>query len=221
MNELKFLVLHCTATPAGRWVTPQQVTQWHMGPREVKDKKGVTTGVVYKGKTYPSLNDLPNDVIGGVPIRNLRGNGWDRDGYWKLILLDGTLHEFYPNNRDAFVQANEVTWGAIGTAMPRPYKNQLNWFAIHVCYVGGMSADFKRAQDTRTLQQVAALKSIIKDVISFAPGIQILGHNQADPKACPSFWVPKWLRDNKTELGITDANIYTNDPYNASKFKFA
>lgn len=32
MNELKFLIIHCTATPEGREVTSDQIRAWHMNP---------------------------------------------------------------------------------------------------------------------------------------------------------------------------------------------
>ena len=32
MKELKYLVIHCTATPEGRAVTPQDIRQWHLSP---------------------------------------------------------------------------------------------------------------------------------------------------------------------------------------------
>ena len=32
MAELKYLVIHCTATPEGRDVTPEDIRQWHTSP---------------------------------------------------------------------------------------------------------------------------------------------------------------------------------------------
>lgn len=32
MNELKYLIIHCTATPEGREVTSDQIRAWHLSP---------------------------------------------------------------------------------------------------------------------------------------------------------------------------------------------
>ena len=31
-NRLKYLIIHCTATPAGREVTPEDIRRWHLSP---------------------------------------------------------------------------------------------------------------------------------------------------------------------------------------------
>jgi len=46
-------------------------------------------------------------------------------------------------------------------------------------------------------------------VIAYKPDILIAGHNQFDNKACPSFFVPTYLK----MIGIPDKNIYTKDPF--------
>jgi hypothetical protein len=33
MARFQYLILHCTATPAGRWVSPDEVKQWHTAPK--------------------------------------------------------------------------------------------------------------------------------------------------------------------------------------------
>lgn len=47
-NELKYLILHCTATPEGRPVTAEQIIQWHTAPKE---KGG-------RGWSRPGYSDL-------------------------------------------------------------------------------------------------------------------------------------------------------------------
>jgi hypothetical protein len=76
-----------------------------------------------------------------------------------------------------------------------------------------MDAAYEQPKDTRTEAQKEALATIVRDYLEFAPEIQVAGHNQFSAKACPSFWVPDWLR----ELGIPEANIYSADPHGAAQ----
>lgn len=160
-NAFKFLFIHCTATPSGRWVSAETVKQWHTAKAP-------------------------------------QGNGWSKVGYSDLILLDGTRHRFVRHDNDRQIDDFEVTNGV------------RNWNSTsrHLCYVGGLSADLKKALDTRTQSQMDTMEAIIKEVLAYAPDVKILGHNQADNKACPSFFVPFWLRS----IGILEKNIYTADP---------
>ena len=158
MSRFQHLVIHCTATPAGRWVTPEEVLRWHTA-------------------------------------KPPQGNGWSRVGYSDLILLDGTRHQFVKHDNDLEIDAFEITNGVKG----------INSISRHMCYVGGLSKDLKKAQDTRTPAQNETIKRIIYEVLAYAPDVLISGHNQWDTKACPSYNVPKWLR----EIGIPEKNIYT------------
>jgi hypothetical protein len=157
-NELKYLVIHCSATPAGRDVRAEEVIAWH----EARWGKG-------------------------------------RIGYRSFVELSGNVVRLRAANQNEIVEPEEVTWGVTG----------INKNAHHVCYAGGLSRDLKRIQDTRTDGQKKALENIVKTYLRFAPNIQIGGHNQFDNKACPSFWVPAWLR----EIGVPERNIYQADPY--------
>jgi N-acetylmuramoyl-L-alanine amidase len=122
------------------------------------------------------------------------GRGWSRVGYSDFILLDGTVENLRGYNDDMWVQANEITNGALG----------FNNVSRHICYAGGVMIDGKTPKDTRTQEQRFALENYVLDMISKYPHIQILGHNQVANKACPSFSVPVWLRS----LGISEKNIY-------------
>jgi hypothetical protein len=57
--------------------------------------------------------------------------------------------------------------------------------------------------------QTKTLTEIIKMVLDYAPNVLIGGHNQFDNKACPSFWVPDFLKS----IGVPERNIYKNDPF--------
>jgi len=168
-QELKYLILHCTATPEGRAVHQDTVRRWHTSPPPA-------------------------------------GRGWSRVGYSDLVLLDGARHRFVKHNHDKWVDAGEITNGAAG----------INSVSRHVCYVGGLDASGKKAKNTLTEVQNIMLSSIIAEVLSYAPTILIAGHNQFANKACPSFWVPEYLK-TQCLVKIRDLNIYTKDPYNIKR----
>lgn len=190
MSKLKYLVIHCTDTPAERKTTTEEIHQWHQGPLDKADGS-----VVYKGKTYPNRAALPDEEIGGVNIKKLKGRGWRQIGYSDLIDLEGNVHNMVPYNKDQEVDSWERTNGALG----------VNGVSRHVVYVGGRSKDFTRTEDTRTSAQRDAMKHYVMKTIMQHPDILIAGHNQFQKKACPSFDVAKWAR----AYGIPAKNICT------------
>jgi hypothetical protein len=112
--------------------------------------------------------------------------------------LDGRQHRFVSHNGDLFIDDKEITNGVKG----------INSISRHVVYVGGLDSDGS-PKNTMNLSQVKALTQIIKTVLDYAPDVLIGGHNQFDNKACPSFWVPEFLKS----IGIKERNIYKNDPF--------
>ena len=117
------------------------------------------------------------------------GRGWKQVGYTDMIHLDGRVERLVKNNEDANVDPWEMTNGAKG----------YNAISRHIVYVGGVDAnDVKKAVDTRTPAQKEALKRYVLDFHKRFPKVKIIGHNQVANKACPSFDVPKWLK----EIGI-------------------
>ena len=152
-KPMKYLVIHCTATKAGREVSSDEIRHWHTDP-------------VCKG-----------------------GRGWKQVGYTDMIHLDGRVERLVRNNEDANVDTWEMTNGAKG----------YNAISRHIVYVGGVDAnDVNKAKDTRTPAQKEALKRYVRDFHMRFPQVKIIGHNQIASKACPSFDVPKWLK----EIGI-------------------
>lgn len=131
------------------------------------------------------------------------GRGWSRVGYSDLILLDGTRHRFVRHNGDKWIDENEITTGVAG----------MNSVSRHVCYIGGLSKDGKTPKNTLTPAQNGILSSIIAEVLAYAPDVLIAGHNQFDNKACPSFWVPDYLKTTCL-VKVPSKNIYTKDPFN-------
>ena len=132
-----------------------------------------------------------------------KGRGWSRVGYSDLILLDGTRHKFVEHDNDLFIDNSEITWGVAS----------INSVSRHVCYVGGVDPKTKKGLNTLTDEQDWILQDIIVEVLNYAPDVLIAGHNQFDNKACPSFWVPEYLRLN----GCPERNIYTADPFKWAK----
>lgn len=143
-----------------------------------QEGKELTTGDIVKMHTSPKP----------------KGRGWKQVGYSDMIHLSGVVSNLVPYNEDDIVQPREITNGAIG----------LNGVTRHVVYVGGVERDGKTPKDTRTNQQLLALRNYVFHVLSAHPTIKILGHNQVAAKACPSFDVPTWLRT----IGVNEINIY-------------
>lgn len=116
------------------------------------------------------------------------GRGWKQVGYTDMFHLDGKRERLVQNNEDAYVDGWEITNGAVG----------YNSVSRHIVYVGGCAANGKTTKDTRTQKQREALKAYVLDFHRRFPNVKIVGHNQLSAKDCPSFDVPKWLK----EIGI-------------------
>lgn len=146
-KKLKYLVIHCTATPVGREVSAADIRQWHTSAPPA-------------------------------------GRGWKQVGYTDLFHLDGTVERLTSNNEDCNVDNWEITNGVAG----------YNRVSRHIVYAGGVDADnLKLARDTRTPEQLEAMKRYVLDFHRKHPTVKIVGHNQLSAKACPSFDVPQWL----------------------------
>lgn len=149
------MVVHCTATPAGREVTADELRAWHTAPPPA-------------------------------------GQGWKQVGYTDLFHLDGRVDRLVSNNEDAYVDGWEVTNGAAGN----------NSVSRHIVYVGGCANNKALTPtDTRTTQQINALKQYVIDFHKNHPAVKILGHRDLPgvKKACPSFDVATWLKS----IGVT------------------
>jgi N-acetylmuramoyl-L-alanine amidase len=188
MGKLKYLMIHCSATPEGRDLKPQDIIDMHISPEKQADGR-----YKFMGKLYKHVHELP------VKYQKKRGRGWSVPGYSEVITLDGKSHVLRAYNENNWVEANEVTNGATG----------FNQVTRHICYIGGLTTDGKKVKDTRTEDQEATMYDKVLSFIKSNPDIKILGHNQVANKGCPSFSVPQWLRS----VGIDEENIYTEDPY--------
>ena len=101
--------------------------------------------------------------------------GWNGIGYHYVIYRDGSVH----TGRDVEIMGAHCTGQ--------------NANSIGICYIGGMTADNKRPKDTRTPEQVAALRDLVELLKTEYPTATIHGHNEFANKACPCF-------DVKTDL---------------------
>ena len=99
--------------------------------------------------------------------------GWKGIGYHYVVDLDGTIEP----GRDVTIAGAHTTGH--------------NADSIGVCYIGGADTDMK-PKDTRTEEQKAALRLLLKYLVQKYPGATIYGHRDFAQKACPSF-------DAKTE----------------------
>lgn len=112
---------------------------------------------------------------------------WKQVGYHYLIAKDGFIN--YLASED------QVTNGVGGH----------NQHSIHVSYIGGIDKQGK-PKDTRTIQQLTAMKSIVARLMAKYPKAKVLGHRDFEgvSKACPSFDVESWLqKELLTKKSIT------------------
>ncbi|MDE7449444.1 MAG: N-acetylmuramoyl-L-alanine amidase [Paramuribaculum sp.] len=127
MRQITEIIVHCTATPAGRPVSVTEIDRWH------------------------------------------RARGFRSIGYHYVVGLDGTVMEGRP----------EQQTGA--------HCKGHNSRSIGVCYVGGVASDGTTPADTRTLQQRAALHTLLKQLKKRYPSAVIHSHRDFAAKACPCF----------------------------------
>ena len=105
---------------------------------------------------------------------HVNGNGWKDIGYHYLIYLDGSIHQGRPIDQ-------------VGAHCTNHNQN-----TIGICYVGGMASDGKTPKDTRTVAQVAALRTLVKSLKVCFPTIKkVSGHYMYSSKPCPCFDVAK------------------------------
>ena len=106
-----------------------------------------------------------------------RALGWKSGGYHFVIRRDGTI--------ETGRSIEEVGAHCAGH----------NRYSVGVCYEGGLGAD-GRSADTRTPQQVKALRELMERLHGEFPKAVIVGHHDLNPqKACPCYDVVSEYRD--------------------------
>ena len=136
MRQIDGIVIHCSATPAGKPFRASDIDRWH------------------------------------------RERGWDGIGYHYVIPLDGSIEP-----------GREIE-------KPGAHVAGHNARTIGVCYVGGVEAAGKRAQDTLNSRQADALELVVRALRSRWPNATIRGHRDYPnvAKDCPSFDVRAWCQ---------------------------
>lgn len=69
-----------------------------------------------------------------------------------------------------------------------------NAHSLGICYVGGLDAQGQPA-DTRTPQQRASMKLLVRLLRLVWPQATVHGHREFAVKACPCFDVEKWMKE--------------------------
>lgn len=123
-----------------------------------------------------------NTDIGAVDIDKWhRKNGWACIGYHYVIRRDGDVEE----GRHLDVIGAHVAG--------------YNEHSVAICMVGGVDAnDVSKAKNNFTEAQFTSLKSLLTILKLKYPNAKIQGHRDFPgvKKACPSFDVAAWLKDN-------------------------
>ncbi len=111
----------------------------------------------------------------GRNVRTSQIDSWHRQrgfrciGYHYVVYLDGTVAKGRP--------ASETGAHCLGH----------NAHSIGVCYVGGLTRDGSRSADTRTPEQKASLRSLLRRLRREYPKSRIRSHRDFAAKACPCF----------------------------------
>ena len=136
MREIKYIVIHCTATQ----------------PNTKKES---------------ILNYWKNTLK------------WKNVGYHRLVDANGVIHEL--------AKYEQVTNGVKG----------FNSNSINFSYIGGIDVA-GRPKDTRTIKQKESLLYLVKQAKKQFPNAIVQGHRdfKGVVKACPSFDVKEWLKEN-------------------------
>lgn len=174
MGQLKYLTTHCLETPKGRFISPDDIDDWHRAPR-----KNINDTITYMGKNYPTLGAA--DIH--PKYKGKWGRGWSRLGYTGYFQPNGEYILLTPHDEDSEVEAHEMTWGATG----------YNAISRHIAYAGGLGT--KGIEDSLTDGQFIGLQEYYKEFLAQHPYAKIAGHYHfTDKKTCPNFSVQEFCQ---------------------------
>ena len=129
--------------------------------------------VVHCAATTPSM-----DIDAKWIDREHRKRGFFCIGYHFVVRRDGTVEKGRPvEDIGAHVQG-------------------INDRSVGVCMAGGVREDGKTPENNFTPAQWASLVGLLKALKDQYPNAAIKGHSEFANKACPSFSVQDWLKDN-------------------------
>jgi N-acetyl-anhydromuramyl-L-alanine amidase AmpD len=130
--------------------------------------------VIHCAATPPTMD------IGAKEIRlwHTRDNGWRDIGYHSVIRRNGEIEK----GRDYHYTGAHVAGH--------------NHNSVGICMVGGVDSKGK-PENNFTPEQWESLKREINWILTLFPSCSIIGHRDLDPgKACPSFDVDEWMKNN-------------------------
>lgn len=104
-------------------------------------------------------------------------NGWAMCAYHFIVYRDGTVHRGRPLQ---YVGAHTTGQNAI---------------SVGICYIGGCAKDGRTPKDTRTPAQKKALIELVYYLQQKYKNAGVYPHSAFANKACPSFDVEKWVKD--------------------------
>jgi len=127
-------------------------------------------------KIYLHCTATKGDETGDVSVETVRRwhtsepRSWSDIGYHYLITRDGTVNVGRPIEKaGAHVLGDNAT-------------------SVGIAYTGGLHAETGIAWDTRTPEQIKALKTLVNALREVFPTIvSVHGHNEVSAKACPCF----------------------------------
>lgn len=131
--------------------------------------------IIHSSATKPSM-DVPVERIEKWHLKR----GWSGIGYHVYITRDGNVHLGRDLDKDGS-SLDEQGAHTLGL-------NRKSWA---LCYEGGMNEEGK-AEDTRTPEQLIAMKAVIMMFQNVKPGLKIRGHRDYNQTSCPSFDVKEW-----------------------------
>lgn len=135
----------------------------------------ITHLVIHAAATRPSQD------IGAEDIRRWhKAQGWADIGYHYVIRRNGCLEYGRPLEQ------------------PGAHVSGHNARTIGICLVGGVALDGKTPQNNYTDDQWETLRELLRHLKTRFPKAEILGHRDFPgvAKACPSFSVKEWLKEN-------------------------
>ena len=136
----------------------------------------IDTIIIHCAATKPGMD------IGAAEIERWhRARGFFGIGYHFVIRRNGKLEEGRP-----IEQAGAHASGH-------------NAHSIGICMVGGID-DNGKPQNNFTDAQWITLKSLVTSLVHKYMALKIIGHNEVSNKACPSFSVPKWLKNDMNKV---------------------
>ena len=110
------------------------------------------------------------------------------------------IHKMHLNNKwsgigyNFYIDLNGVIWKGRGEEYIGAHTTNYNSTSIGICYCGGCDSTGKKAKDTRTKAQKAAMLELLRYLHKKYPKATIHGHNEFAAKACPSFNVKDYLK---------------------------